>query len=86
MLDKNERWIWGERIDVSNGMQSYYDNLKHYRKLNEKLGYGKGWHKWELKEYEKQRAEMLSQQRIKNAFGAKYSKGNGYVRNASTKK
>lgn len=38
-LDKNERWVMGKRIDVSNGYEGYYAVLKEARELSNELGF-----------------------------------------------
>ena len=39
-LDKNERWVLKQRIDVSNGYNVYYKVLEEARAKNARLGYG----------------------------------------------
>ena len=48
-LDKNERWVCGERVDVSTleGVEAYYRLLKYYQKKNKRLGYGTVYRDWE---------------------------------------
>lgn len=54
-LDKQERWVCGERIDVSTeeGERNYEKTREWYRMKNKQLGYGddsKEWNSWEYKE------------------------------------
>ena len=37
-LDKEERWICGEKIDVSKSEKEYFNLLEYYREKNERLG------------------------------------------------
>lgn len=69
-LDKEERWIGGERVDVSRDTKSYWKLLKWYRRLNQELGYGQGKPDWNQQEYENERRIMLHGQRgIKSEYG-----------------
>lgn len=63
-LDKQERWICGEKIDIRKGEEEYWKLLKWYQKRSEKLGYGNGMKTWEQEVYEKQRREMQNAKRI----------------------
>ena len=58
MLDKQERYVCGERVSIQNGEEEYYKLVEWYRKKNSRLGYGndKG---WEKKKYEEERREMM---------------------------
>jgi hypothetical protein len=64
-LDKNERWICGEKIDISKGEEEYYKTLKYYQNKNERLGYGSNKINWELKRYENERRNANLLKRIK---------------------
>lgn len=64
-LDRNERWIMGEKIDVSKSHDRYYKLLRYYQDKNIKLGYGDDTNDWQKKEYERQRRNLLNKQRIK---------------------
>ena len=39
-LDKQERWVGGEKIDISKGEKEYYATLEFHRERNRRLGYG----------------------------------------------
>ena len=41
-LDKEERWVCGEKISIKNGQEEYEKVLEYYRKINTRLGYGDG--------------------------------------------
>lgn len=66
-LDKEERYICGEKINISNGEEEYYKTLEYYRKKNKRLGYGDDSKNWELKRYENERRNIKTLTRIKNA-------------------
>ena len=57
-MDKQERWICGERIDISKNLDDYYKTLEYYRERNKELGYGNDEKNWELKMYENQRRNI----------------------------
>jgi len=63
-LDKQERWVGGERIDISKGDEDYYKLLEWYRLKNKQLGYGNGYSDWNRKQYEKERRLLMHQERI----------------------
>lgn len=63
LLDKNERWVCGVKIDVSKGNENYLKTLKYYRSKNKRLGYGSDEKNWQLEEYEKQRRNFLYNKR-----------------------
>lgn len=52
-LDKQERWILGQKIDISTqkGIEMYNNILKNAQKKNKKLGYGDDSKDWEKKSY-----------------------------------
>lgn len=64
-LDKNERWICGERIDVSENEDDYYKTLEHYRRKNKRLGYGDDAVNWIRKQYENAKRMLMIEKRIK---------------------
>lgn len=65
-LNKQERWIMGEKIDISKGWDEYYKRLKYHQKNNNKLGYGNNKKDWEQIEYEKQVRKMKYEERMNN--------------------
>lgn len=69
-LDKQERWVCGEKIDVSKGEEEYDAIVKYYREKNRRLGYGDDAIDWNKKEYENQRRKLIIEQRIKNEKNA----------------
>lgn len=72
-LDKEERWICGELVNVKNGYQEYEKLIQWYRQKNQELGYG-NYKNRNRKEYEENIRNIMLQTRIQNAFGGKLSK------------
>ena len=58
-LDENKRYVCGEYIDISNGLNDYWKALDWYRRINKSLGYGMSWKNWERFEYENARRDMM---------------------------
>lgn len=67
-LDKEERWIMGEKVPVKNGDDRAYINiLTYYRQRNTELKYGTGYRSQEQIEYNKQRRNLMLLTRIEKA-------------------
>ena len=66
-LDKEERYICGEKINIKENEDNYYKTLEYYRIINKRLGYGDNQKNWELKRYENERRNIKTLTRIKNA-------------------
>lgn len=64
-LDKLERWVLGQKIDISKGEETYYKALKEAQEKNTRLGYGNDKIDWEKKKYENQRRELKMAERAK---------------------
>lgn len=64
-LDKNVRWVCGEKINMENGKDQYYNVLEYHRQRTAKLGYRKPDHIWSKKAYEEQRRALLQKERLK---------------------
>lgn len=64
-LDKEIRYVNGNKIDISKGEENYYNILKHEREKNKRLGYGDNSVNWERKKYENNRRNMLKLEKIK---------------------
>ena len=62
-LDKQERWVCGERVDVSETDEEYFKLLNWYREKNKRLGYGDDEKNWERKRYEHQRRVLKQKER-----------------------
>ena len=67
MLDKQERYICGERIDISKTDQGYWRTLEHYRKINHELGYGTDEKDWHREQYEREQRNLKNAERIRKA-------------------
>lgn len=67
LLDKQERWVWGEKIDISKGEEQYYKTLKYYQKKNKELGYQDDKINWERKRYENERRKLKIKEKIARA-------------------
>ena len=57
----------GEEINVSNGMNIYWDTLEYYREINNRMGYGTNEKNWDRIEYEEANRIIMQKTRIKNA-------------------
>lgn len=69
-LDKEERYVLGQKISLKNNAEEVLAALKSAQKLNEELGYGKPKDKktdWDEYEYEQQLREIKILTRIANA-------------------
>jgi len=53
-LDKQIRWVDGQKVDVSKDLKCYYRLLKEAQRKNKELGYGNDEVNWEKKYYENQ--------------------------------
>lgn len=69
-LDKQERWVGGERIDISTkqGEKEYFEALEYYRKKNKRLGYGDNKKNWERVEYENNLRKLKLEERIEDVW------------------
>lgn len=65
-LDEEIRYIWGEKIDISNGDDNYYKALEFYRNKNKRLGYGNDDKNWEKIRYENNRRYINKLTKLKN--------------------
>lgn len=65
-LDKQERWIMGEKIDVSSeeGETIYQKTLQYYQEKNRRLGFGNDEIDWDKKEYEEKRRILKQAERL----------------------
>lgn len=64
-LNKEERWICGERIDVSQNYETYWKVLNYHRERNKKLGYGTNENNWKRQKYEEEVRKIMQATRIK---------------------
>ena len=68
-LDKEERYVCGVKVDISEGEEEYYKLLGMMRQKNKRLGYGDDAKNWELKRYENRRRYLKKLERIKKLYG-----------------
>ena len=68
-LNKNERWVLGQKISIDKNNDNYWKALKQARKLNIKLGYNSDWIDYNEKEYEEQLRILKQAERKKIASG-----------------
>jgi hypothetical protein len=68
-LDKQERWVCGVRVDISNGDEEYYKLLERKRELSKRLGYGDDEVNWDLKRYENERRNLKKIERWEKLYG-----------------
>lgn len=54
-LNKNTRYVLGQKIDISENDDDYYATLKEAQQKNRRLGYGDDTINWNRKEYENKR-------------------------------
>lgn len=63
-LDKNERYICGEKINLNEkNISEYYKLLDYHRKRNATLGYGDDKKQWEQQAYEQTRRNLMRAKR-----------------------
>lgn len=74
MLDKQERWILGEKIDISKGDEEYYKVLEWAREKNKRLGYGDDEKDWDKIRYENKRRALKQEERIAKGIAKERSK------------
>lgn len=67
-LDKEERWVDGVKVDISENEDEYYKLLKYKRQKNKRLGYGDDSENWELKKYENERRNLKKLERLKKMY------------------
>lgn len=66
-LDKEERWVCGEKVDISKNEENYNKLREYYRKLNNRLGYGSNEIDYEKKRYEINKRKLQHWTRLKKA-------------------
>lgn len=70
-LDKQIRWVNGQKIDISNGDEDYYKILETERLRNERLGYGDNTINWSQRNYERQQRALKKKERIQRIWNKK---------------
>jgi len=66
-LDKEERWVCGEKVDISKNEDNYNKLRDYYRQLNNRLGYGSNEIDHEKRRYEINRRKLQHWTRLKKA-------------------
>ena len=66
-LDKEERFVLGQKVSVKNGDKHYMSMLERAREINRRIGYGDDSEKWNFSEYERDRRILMQKTRIKKA-------------------
>lgn len=67
LLDKNERWVGGDRVDGDDEI-GYYKLLKYHRERNREAGYGSP-EDWDVRRYEHERRVLKQIKRIERGRG-----------------
>lgn len=75
-LDKEERWVGGEKVDISENENNYYELLKYYRGINKGLGYGSDEINWEQKYYDNYRRHLRQRERVNDGIRKLKKKNN----------
>lgn len=70
-LDKEERWVCGERVSIKEEEETYRKLRQYHRERNKRLGYGDGEKDWEKIEYEHKTRWIKQQTRIKKGTAAR---------------
>lgn len=65
LLDKEERWVDGVKVDVSKNLDDYYKVLETAREKNKRLGYRDNTIDWERRTYERELRNMNYKKRTK---------------------
>lgn len=63
-LDKQIRYVCGEKVSIKDGYQHYDELVKWHRARNERLGYGNDEKNGDREQYEKQRRKLLLKRRM----------------------
>ena len=73
-LDKEERYVCGVKVDISEGEEKYYKLLENKRIINKRLGYGDDEVNWERKKYEQERRNIKRKERIEKEWNTNAGK------------
>jgi len=71
LLNKEERYVGGEYIDVSINDDEYNKALEYYREKNKRLGYGDDSKQWSKENYQQEREKLRG---LKNYINSKRNK------------
>lgn len=69
MLDKEERWVCGERVDISESEDEYFRLRDYYREKNKRLGYGDDTENFDEKQYKDLRRKFRIIKKLKKELG-----------------
>lgn len=67
LLDKEERYVLGEKVSIKEGEEKYYRMLAEAQKVNKELGYGGVSTGWEKATYERERRRLKQAEKIAKA-------------------
>lgn len=81
-LNTNVRYIGGEKINIKNNEEDYYELVKLYQAKSERLGYSKK--DWNRMKYEEERREIMQEIREARAQESGLIPFGGYKKKAST--
>lgn len=76
-LNKEERWVDGNRVDIRLKNNEYMRAVRTARKKNKKLGYGSDEKEWDKIKYEEAMREMMNLTRINRGRDKKKKKEQG---------
>lgn len=68
-INKEERWVMGEKVSIKEGIETYDKIVEHYRTINKRLGYGSNETDEARAEYERDRRIIMQKTRIAKANG-----------------
>lgn len=71
LLDKEEMWINGIKIDVSKTWDNYHIRLKQEQLRNKELGYGERLIPWTIQQYENEKRELKNFKRAQKIWAQK---------------
>ena len=66
-LDKQERWVCGEKVSIKHGYKNYDELIEFHRERNKELGYGNGKISWREQAYQEERRMILIATRLNAA-------------------
>lgn len=63
-LDKETRWVMGEKVDISEGEEQFKILTEYYRNLNKQWGYQDGYKNYDKEQEERKRRAIMQETRI----------------------
>jgi hypothetical protein len=73
LLDKEERWVCGERVDISESEDEYFKLRDYYREKNKRLGYGDDTESFDEKQYKDLRRKFRIIKKLKKEINNKHT-------------